>query len=174
MLCPLDKSALQTHEEGATRILFCEICQGFWFNREQLAGFLQNANSPKIPRQKKTLTAKVQYSADQRGCPTCEKTNLSSKLIDGGEIDICPKCHGIWLDAGELELIITRYHRKQKLGLVSDIGSEFINQAGSDAEVLVELGRLIAETLGESAEWASDAAPALLDFLGEIFSAIDF
>ncbi len=174
MLCPVDQSVFRSHEEGATQILSCELCLGFWFSREQLETFVRAGNATKNFPRKKNFSEKAQHSASQRCCPSCEKTDLLAKLIDGVEIDICPRCHGIWLDAGELELIITRYHRKQKLTAVSDKASEFFTQAATEPNLLIELGGLIGDALGKSSGWASEAAPALLDFIGEAFSSIDF
>lgn len=39
-------------------------------------------------------------------CPECGGTVLDRVQQDNVEIDRCPKCHGIWLDAGELELLM--------------------------------------------------------------------
>jgi uncharacterized protein len=40
-------------------------------------------------------------------CPVCSN---ELKVVDreGIEIDLCPKCRGVWLDRGELEKIIAR------------------------------------------------------------------
>lgn len=39
-------------------------------------------------------------------CPECEGSVLDRVQQDNVEIDRCPKCQGIWLDAGELELLM--------------------------------------------------------------------
>ncbi|HPF41555.1 MAG TPA: zf-TFIIB domain-containing protein [Phycisphaerae bacterium] len=36
-------------------------------------------------------------------CPKCPSNALESRTVDGITIDECPTCHGIWLDALELE-----------------------------------------------------------------------
>lgn len=41
-------------------------------------------------------------------CPECEGEALECVKNGDVEIDRCPKCQGIWLDAGELELLINR------------------------------------------------------------------
>lgn len=44
----------------------------------------------------------------QRQCPRCENTRLRRHFHDASrcvEIDSCPGCAGVWLDAGELERI---------------------------------------------------------------------
>jgi Zn-finger nucleic acid-binding protein len=36
-------------------------------------------------------------------CPLCVDQTLDAMFYDGIEVDICPKCRGIWLDRGELD-----------------------------------------------------------------------
>lgn len=36
-------------------------------------------------------------------CPLCVDQTLDVTYHGGIEIDICPKCRGVWLDRGELE-----------------------------------------------------------------------
>src|ERR687883_1950902 len=40
-------------------------------------------------------------------CPRCDG-RLHEMVFDDVRIDRCDKCHGIWLDAGELEQIIAK------------------------------------------------------------------
>lgn len=40
-------------------------------------------------------------------CPV-DNAQLTSVTRDGVEIDYCPKCHGVWLDRGELDKIIEK------------------------------------------------------------------
>lgn len=40
-------------------------------------------------------------------CPIC-KVALTMSDRQGGEIDYCPQCRGVWLDRGELDKIIER------------------------------------------------------------------
>jgi uncharacterized protein len=38
-------------------------------------------------------------------CPACQKTMIVLEL-DQIEVDYCPHCRGVWLDDGELELLL--------------------------------------------------------------------
>ena len=38
-------------------------------------------------------------------CPVCKKEVLIALEYESVEIDYCPECKGIWLDAGEIELL---------------------------------------------------------------------
>lgn len=39
-------------------------------------------------------------------CPACLDSPLIIKFRSGVEIDVCPACHGMWLQRGELEKLI--------------------------------------------------------------------
>lgn len=41
-------------------------------------------------------------------CPPCQGAVLERITNDQVEIDKCPKCNGVWLDAGELDLLTGR------------------------------------------------------------------
>lgn len=43
-------------------------------------------------------------------CPRCN-TQLRSQIREEVVIDLCPSCRGVWLDRGELELILSRNRR---------------------------------------------------------------
>ncbi len=47
-------------------------------------------------------------------CPVCKKAMIVLEL-DEVEIDHCLCCGGIWLDAGELELLLGNYEEKDNL-----------------------------------------------------------
>ena len=40
--------------------------------------------------------------------PTCENVVMECVSVDSVEIDKCPNCGGVWLDPGELELLMKR------------------------------------------------------------------
>ena len=39
-------------------------------------------------------------------CPVCHESAMITLELEEVEIDYCTKCEGIWLDAGELELLL--------------------------------------------------------------------
>ena len=45
------------------------------------------------------------------GCPHCAKP-LRAREVDGVEVDVCPSCHGLWLDHGEFDRIV-QWHRDE-------------------------------------------------------------
>ncbi len=47
-------------------------------------------------------------------CPVCKSAMITLELEDV-EIDFCADCGGIWLDAGELEMLLDDRERAEKL-----------------------------------------------------------
>lgn len=41
-------------------------------------------------------------------CPACVTVPLITKFRSGVELDVCPACHGMWLQRGELEKLIAQ------------------------------------------------------------------
>ena len=37
-------------------------------------------------------------------CPRCT-SQLDERILRGVTVDVCPKCHGVWLDSGELTML---------------------------------------------------------------------
>lgn len=59
-------------------------------------------------------------------CPACKKINLKPHNDPGSglEIDVCPKCWGIWFDADELSAFFKSGHLKRRFFLEDDAQPE--------------------------------------------------
>ena len=51
-------------------------------------------------------------------CPKCG-ARLDEQDVQHVKVDVCPQCHGTWLDAGELELL--RQTERQGVGRFFDV-----------------------------------------------------
>jgi hypothetical protein len=51
-------------------------------------------------------------------CPKCG-TRLDEQEVEHLKVDVCPQCHGTWLDAGELDLL--RQTGRQGVGRIFDL-----------------------------------------------------
>lgn len=56
----------------------------------------------KLKEQQEAEQEKTRREHARNRCPKCGET-LTTRLIQDVEIDECPRCHGMWLDKGELE-----------------------------------------------------------------------
>ena len=79
--------------------------------------------------EKQRATARKSQAAAERKshlmkCPKCG-ADLVTEDLHGVQIDRCPECHGVWLDAGEVDAVMA-HEDKSLLGRVfGDFVSSF-------------------------------------------------
>jgi len=70
----------------------------------------------------------MEHPVDQRACPVCS-VPLVQTMVKGVAVDVCEN-HGIWLDNGELEIILAKQRRT-----MSTSKRNAINRARKDGKV---------------------------------------
>ncbi len=109
-LCPVCHDAMKriygsNDKTLAVDIDTCPKCGGFWFDNQEL--FLISADTAKKYDAEVSQSKNIESAAGttkNRICPNCHLTLVLlkdpelSKIL---QVDICPKCLGIWLDQGE-------------------------------------------------------------------------
>jgi len=107
MKCPACKGPLRQKGAGGMTLDLCYGgCGGIWFDAGELERVDTRAANTlhtiwQVPQGKVTLT-------EPRVCPKCPNQVLERKWFSESrqvEIDQCPACHGVWLDAGEFTRI---------------------------------------------------------------------
>ena len=97
--CPRDGTTAQTERHkgrfGHFEVDVCPTCGGVWFDKGEIAD---------LCRDKEIERMIVEYaSGDSRiECPRCG-AEMASRPMSEVTLDVCPKCHGVWFDRGELE-----------------------------------------------------------------------
>ena len=81
-------------------------------------------------------------------CPKCENSELTSQIVARIEVDRCPSCHGIWLDANELEKLIdadpkTLLKEDRKFAACSDDTSQPLKCPRCEGAQLIKLNSLM-------------------------------
>lgn len=135
-----------TDPSSGLEIDCCPLCRGFWFDGEELARLFP---SPEL-FQRVFLHEQSAAPPDpggERTCPRCQ-TRLKLTQALGLEIDVCRRCRGIWLDAGELMQLVERYPggREGDLMVLNQVASGLASAASRGAA----LERLLA-VLGQQA-----------------------
>lgn len=118
--CPVCPSqVLNPVPTSGVDIDVCPRCNGMWFDRGQLErfperpsvrAFLPSARqAPSRCRKQGHLVPRALAACDTCrgapvGCPNCG-SRLSLVKTSACAIDICVHCEGVWLDAGEFELL---------------------------------------------------------------------
>lgn len=102
LLCPRDASPLAIREWGPAWYGFCERCGGIWIGREQFDALVEHGSSPVAVYPE----GDFQILEDTALC-SCPGQPLMSRVTrDDLSIDVCPACHAIWFDAGEVQCIL--------------------------------------------------------------------
>jgi Zn-finger nucleic acid-binding protein len=124
MQCPKDHTELQsTRYEKNINVDKCETCGGIWLNREKLEKIQETrgrdykkelAQPPDLGYESFQLAE--QQTQPPLVCPNCnvEMERREYARVSQILIDVCPKCHGIWLDKTELEALEVFYERARK------------------------------------------------------------
>ena len=76
----------------------CPKCQGIWFDNNELEKVLGTRKLDSLL----TMRTDIEESRSKLICPRCGGV-MDLEYADVVEIDVCPDCHGAWLDYGELE-----------------------------------------------------------------------
>ena len=79
---------------------FCSGCKGIWFDKGELAFYAE------APEDVPDLASALQAGKSTGlACPRCESSSLAEVRYLPSEsllLDVCPSCHGVFVDRGEL------------------------------------------------------------------------
>lgn len=152
MKCPVDISIDLRAQiyEADIEVDFCPKCKGVWLDQGELeiiratlerdySGILEELDRERllheiggvrvdeVPADHFLLTEAEPPHGVQRNCPKCDGGTLVQSFYrtdNAVVIDVCPNCHGVWLDEGELQKLetlyqenLTRYQEGIRLGL---------------------------------------------------------
>lgn len=160
--CPADGSTLEDNAYESVRFHACATCHGLWFTEAALrrapgAG----VESPFAGHARPRAAAKTKGTPVRRACPDCAGTELKARKVEGVEVDVCPGCHGVWVDAGELDAVL-RWKRGRGgkagsrlpgavLGGAAGVAGAAAVVAAQDPSLMQRVGN-VAESAGEVLE----------------------
>ncbi|HEX20612.1 MAG TPA: hypothetical protein ENG78_07330 [Acidiferrobacteraceae bacterium] len=115
MHCPIDNNELEKQTyEADIEIDVCPRCAGVWLDKGELEAIEETIENDYIEELEKfpdyvgsAYTMALQKKAAEITCPDCNTTMERKEYAYTSQImiDKCPKCHGIWLDKGELQAL---------------------------------------------------------------------
>lgn len=123
MKCPVDQTSLEAKPyEADIEVGECPTCGGMWLERGELEAIEENpehdhsaelARMPDLGYQAYELA--LQKRDRHLACPKCgtEMETREYARCSQVVIDVCPGCHGVWLDKGELEALEIFYERSR-------------------------------------------------------------
>jgi len=79
----------------------------------------------------------------------------------GVEIDVCPSCHGVWLDPGELEKILNLVKVPERIDLTK-VNSK-LNEIEDNIDLVDSIIDIDVSVLGDILGFVGDAIGAVFD-----------
>ena len=123
MECPRDHGPLtKTNYEADIEVDSCPDCGGIWLDKGELEAIEETLENDYIEELEKfpnyvgnAYAMALQKKAAEITCPNCQTTMERKEYAYTSQImiDKCPKCHGIWLDKGELEALEIFFEKSQ-------------------------------------------------------------
>lgn len=111
MKCPNCRIDLISLDLKGIALDHCEKCDGLWFDKGELVRAKNEAdeNLKGFDYPLWVETDKMSANIGNRLCPKCHEymTVINYAGHEDVPIDLCHTCHGVWLDKGEFETIIT-------------------------------------------------------------------
>ena len=108
MKCPACTNDLAKRRVANIELDVCDHgCGGIWFDQFEFKKFDEKSEPDAESILHLTITAKAP-EVDRLECPKCHPQIMMrhfSSVKRSVSIDECPKCAGVWLDAGELSAI---------------------------------------------------------------------
>ena len=112
MKCPRDGTLLARLDVDDVAIDKCHKCDGIWLDYGELKQLRSTGKQEVEEDLEQTYGDPETEQEELEGfmrCPCCEKTGLVGRQISyylPVKVDVCPSCHGIWLDDGELDALL--------------------------------------------------------------------
>lgn len=119
MECPACKRQLQEMTAGEVTVDVCKGgCGGIWFDNQELKKFDEphEGAGEALLDVERDEGLQVDHS-QRRGCPHCRDVVMMRHFFSikrEVELDECPGCGGMWLDAGELANIRGLYGSEEE------------------------------------------------------------
>lgn len=123
MICPSCGRELSSVTVGALTVDACDGigCGGIFFDHDELTSvddLSEECGDELVRLQKRTNPVAVDSTEEQsRRCPKCAGIKMMRHYFSARQkvvIDECGKCHGIWLDAGELDQIRREFGSREE------------------------------------------------------------
>ena len=168
MKCPRDASILGFGEERGHMCNRCAECHGLMLDDEEMGRALGARNRP-------TAEQLGRLPGSGLACPR-DGADMRRLVHQDIEVDICPACSALWLDAGEIEKIKARGGSRRKAALAAGAtaaalgGAAVASAAAPQSSLLGGAAELVGSVAAEgvidlACEFAVEAIGSVLGSL---------
>ncbi len=123
--CPRCNEKMAKTNSSGINTHTCLYCRGAWLNKNSLTQLLsKESDAPNIGDIIESFHTQNE-GGTARHCPGCENTQLEIIHAHNIELDLCPKCNGLFFDEGELKAVLPDSHMPEnKMGFGTYAASE--------------------------------------------------
>jgi Zn-finger nucleic acid-binding protein len=163
--CPRDGLPLALHTHGEASLHACDACHGFWISGAQREQWMQLHPAAPLAATRRGPKPGQRRKFAAIHCPACACTRLLIRKVEDVEIDVCPQCRGLWLDAGELERVIAWHRRRRGKYVLPGSPQLLAGEEPAGGPASSRTGWL--DAVDVAGHVAGEAAAAVLEFLFE-------
>jgi Zn-finger nucleic acid-binding protein len=110
--CGIEMQKVYLFDKGLNIDICTAGCGGIYFDNQELQQFSQNTDTDEIDRHYKGLTFTMANQSQKRICPC--KTPMAKHVVPAGvQVDTCYNCGGVFLDYGEIDMILNHVSRSK-------------------------------------------------------------
>lgn len=156
MNCPNCQTSLANRVLKGAAFQYCGECKGVWMDRKALT-ILHRQFHRRVNALPASLKGPVEAPRiKSRNCPQCADVIFRGFDFLGVALDRCPKCTGLWFDAGELSTTLTNYWKTRP-----DELQAFLKETNSLNTASTPFGGIVSEPMKSAGRTLND----FLDFL---------
>lgn len=142
MKCPNCQSSMTDSVLKGASFQYCGTCKGVWMGGKSLAIIHEQFH-----RRASALPASLEGPVEaprikSRNCPQCKDVIFRGFDFLGVALDRCPKCQGLWFDAGEVSATLTNYWKTRP-----DELQAFLKDSSSLRTASTPLGGIVSEPM---------------------------
>ena len=133
MDCPNCEKPLRRFNIGSVSLDECSRCSGIWFDKNEMEEAKDEIDPDLRWMDLRIWSQKPRFQVTDQphNCPRCKKVAMQRIAYQEPGIDIlnCPSCEGTWLDAGNLEKIISALQNEADTRSVPDYVKDSLKEA---------------------------------------------
>ena len=172
--CPRDNFALSKKDVDGASLFQCVRCHGVWIQKESILSLNEEKQIPILGNyleQEGQLPEHFKQGALL--CPSDGAKMLFTELNDI-EVDLCPTCHGVWLDKGEMESLPAAQisQPKSSPSLAFNALDVLVHLPPVDSDTFQAGVEMAGGATGAVVEVAAEAASGAGEILGNLLGAI--
>jgi Zn-finger nucleic acid-binding protein len=104
--CPKCEPRLRPFDELLPKARRCLACGGLWVPQDVIQERVEARARSRSARVRRSPLTGIAQRGTPWKCPDCPTQSLIEHTVGETSIERCPRCHGVFLDAGELERIV--------------------------------------------------------------------